>query len=252
MAHIGRGHTAFTLRDNEPLYGHPDGTGDGRLLPRLARSACGWAERFTEAEEVAEAHVMVLSARMWRQFFDSDPAAVGRVVALNEEPYTIIGILPGQLRIRDWDSFRTRNIPLSRKDYCCGRLGQLDAVARIAPGVVAGAGGEQSWNQPPRGWRWNMRRPMQAGVPRSYHSTKRRGGQRREPLLLLVCACLAVLAIACANVAGAGPGTAPQPVARDGRCVRPWARTPTRSDPAGLRGSGRPLHGWGSRRTAGG
>jgi len=123
----------FTLRDNEPLTVIRTGQVMAGFF-NVLRVAPALGRAFTEAEEVAEAHVMVLSARMWRQFFDSDPAAVGRVVALNEEPYTIIGILPGGFEYA-MGQLPDAYIPLSRKDYCCGRLGQLDAVARIAPGV---------------------------------------------------------------------------------------------------------------------
>src|SRR5271163_3511788 len=49
---------------------------------------------FTEAEEVGEARVVVLTDRLWRSLFASDPHAIGSMTALNEEPYAIIGVMP--------------------------------------------------------------------------------------------------------------------------------------------------------------
>jgi predicted permease len=40
------------------------------------------------------APVMVISDALWRQQFAADPAVVGRSVALNRRPYTVIGVMP--------------------------------------------------------------------------------------------------------------------------------------------------------------
>src|SRR5580658_4633049 len=55
---------------------------------------------FTEAEETAEARVMVLTDRLWRRLFAGAPHAIGRTAELNEEPYAIIGVMPPGLSIR--------------------------------------------------------------------------------------------------------------------------------------------------------
>jgi predicted permease len=50
---------------------------------------------FLPDEELAGAPgVIVLSHRYWQQEFGSDPAAVGRVVQMNDRPHTVVGILP--------------------------------------------------------------------------------------------------------------------------------------------------------------
>jgi predicted permease len=41
---------------------------------------------------------IVLSYAYWRNHFNSDPAAVGRVVQINKHPYTIVGIAPPDFR----------------------------------------------------------------------------------------------------------------------------------------------------------
>jgi predicted permease len=46
-------------------------------------------------ESVAEtAPVAVISYRLWRQRFDSDPAIVGAVIRLNNQPATVVGVAP--------------------------------------------------------------------------------------------------------------------------------------------------------------
>ncbi len=156
---------------------------------------------FTEEEEVSESRRIVLTDRLWRAMFAADPAVIGRKVALNEEPYTVIGVMPrgfdfpmGQVRP---DAF----IPLSRRDYCCGRLGQQEAIARLAPGVTL----ERALSE---------MKATAVVLAREYPLTNagRSAGlepldlhvksERREPLLLLAGASLLLLAIACANVAG--------------------------------------------------
>src|SRR5580700_10204867 len=40
----------------------------------------------------------LLTYAMWRRLFDSSPTAVGRLLLLNDRPYTITGVLPRQFR----------------------------------------------------------------------------------------------------------------------------------------------------------
>jgi predicted permease len=42
--------------------------------------------------------VMVISERLWRRQFESDPSVVGRVVDLNRHAFTIIGVVPSEFR----------------------------------------------------------------------------------------------------------------------------------------------------------
>ena len=57
------------------------------IAPALGRA-------FTAAEEAQDAHLLVLTDRLWRAQFAADPAAVGHKVFLNEEPFTVIGVMP--------------------------------------------------------------------------------------------------------------------------------------------------------------
>ena len=156
---------------------------------------------FREEEEVAEARDIVLTDRLWRTMFSADPAVIGRKVSLNEEPYTILGVMPAGFEYPMDRVLPDAFIPLSRKDYCCARLGSLDAVARLTPGTsleraraeLESAAASLSAEHP------DSNRGRTAGLrPLEEVMT----GARREPLFLLVAASSLLLAIACANVAG--------------------------------------------------
>ena len=49
-------------------------------------------------------HVAILSHKLWRRRFSSDPGVVGRSIALNGEMYQVIGILPPDLA---WNNRQT-------------------------------------------------------------------------------------------------------------------------------------------------
>ena len=49
---------------------------------------------FSEEEEIQNAPVAILTDRLWRSRFGADPSILGQRLELNEEPRTIIGVLP--------------------------------------------------------------------------------------------------------------------------------------------------------------
>jgi len=59
-----------------------------------------YGRTFTADEEVVGApHVALISHRLWVSHFASDPTAVGRAVALDGLPHTIIGIMPASFDV---------------------------------------------------------------------------------------------------------------------------------------------------------
>jgi hypothetical protein len=48
----------------------------------------------TEEDQLGDDHVILLSDDFWHRRFNADPRVVGRTVALNGEPYEIVGVLP--------------------------------------------------------------------------------------------------------------------------------------------------------------
>src|SRR5580765_1986562 len=47
-----------------------------------------------EEEASGKDHVVLLSHELWRQRFGGDPGIVGQTMTLNDEPYTVIGVMP--------------------------------------------------------------------------------------------------------------------------------------------------------------
>jgi len=89
---------------------------------------------FSETEEVAASKLIVLTDRLWRRQFGADPGILRRKIFLNEEPYSVTGVMPSGFEYPMGRGLADAFIPLSRRDYCCSRLGQ-QAVARLRPGA---------------------------------------------------------------------------------------------------------------------
>jgi len=51
-----------------------------------------------EEDEVGKDRVAALSEGLWRKHFGADPNIIGRVVKLDEQPYTVIGVMPSRLQ----------------------------------------------------------------------------------------------------------------------------------------------------------
>jgi predicted permease len=58
------------------------------VQPRLGRTFAA------EEDQLGRDHVILLSDDFWHRRFNADPHVVGRTVALNSEPYEIVGVLP--------------------------------------------------------------------------------------------------------------------------------------------------------------
>ena len=59
-----------------------------QVQPILGRS-------FVEGEdELGRNHVVILSAESWQRRFGGDRSIIGRKLTLDQEPYTVIGVLP--------------------------------------------------------------------------------------------------------------------------------------------------------------
>jgi putative ABC transport system permease protein len=157
---------------------------------------------FTEQEEIAEAPLIVLTDRLWRAQFAADPNVLGRKVWLNEEPRTIIGVMPVSFEYPMGRVLPDAFIPLSRRDYCCRRsVTTLQAVARLQTGVtLAGARSELEAVAAELSRQFPASNGGRGAGMEALQDTMI--GQRREPLWLLTAAAALLLAIALANVTG--------------------------------------------------
>jgi putative ABC transport system permease protein len=143
--------------------------------------------------------VAVLSHRLWMNLFAADHTIVGRDILLNGEPYTVIGVLPGNSEFdrRASDLW----IPLAFAPKVARDYHYLGAVARLKRGVsieqeqaemsaIAGRIAEL-YPDVKKGWGATVDRYIDRVV----------GDQMRLSLRVLMTAVIAVLLIGCANLA---------------------------------------------------
>jgi predicted permease len=155
---------------------------------------------FTEAEDRARAQVVVISYGLWQRRFGGDPGIVGRTLLMNGSRYDVVGVMPRGF------VFVNRNvdywIPTSFPPEVAVNKNShyLNVVARLAPGVSLAAA------------RDDMRRvdeTMQRRYPRDNRGLRSTVvpiaeelvGDTRAELFVLMAAAVAVLLIACANLA---------------------------------------------------
>jgi predicted permease len=165
------------------------------VAPALGRS-------FEADEDVPGArHVAVLSHGLWQRRFGGDPSVVGRDVLLDGEKYAVIGVMPRHFQFLD--PYVTLWVPaaFSAEELQNHGAHYLNVVGRLKPGVdLDRAGGEVA--EVAR--RISREFPAGARELRAFLLPLREQlvGDARRPLLTLSLAMLAVLLIACANVAG--------------------------------------------------
>jgi putative ABC transport system permease protein len=152
-----------------------------------------------EEDQPGRNQVVVLSDRLWRRRFGADPALIGRVLTLNGESYTVIGITPEGLPYSD-DTEMWTPIAFSTNEANNHGSHYLGVFARLKPDLTL----EQA--------RAEMR-AIARQLEAQYPATNTDKGVRIEPLqkiivgdfrsalLLLTVAVAFVLLIACANVA---------------------------------------------------
>jgi putative ABC transport system permease protein len=148
-------------------------------------------------------YVVVLSDRFWRAELGGSPDVIGRAVKLNDERYTIVGVMPAAASVASWTGMASDVwIPLALTDEQRSVRGghNRDGVARLKRDVeLAQAQAEMD--------------AISARLAREFPETDGRGwgavvvpmqeeivGDRRAMLLMLLAAVGLVLLIACANV----------------------------------------------------
>jgi putative ABC transport system permease protein len=150
--------------------------------------------------------VIVISYGLWQRRFGGDKQIVGRQILINEQPATIIGVMPATFGWHILGKSRARKpadiwMPLQITNDLRERRGRFaSAVARLKPGVsmdqaqhemqTIGARLAQQYPDFNTDWGVNV-------VPLRTQMT----GEIRRPLLILLGAVAFVLLIACANVA---------------------------------------------------
>jgi putative ABC transport system permease protein len=86
-----------------------------------------------EENQPGRDRVVILTDAFWRRRFGADPAAVGRSMTVDGQPFTIVGVLPPNILRYGADFLKPlieANEPADR-----GR-GDLDVIARLRPGIT--------------------------------------------------------------------------------------------------------------------
>lgn len=101
---------------------------------------------FTEEDgQFGHEHVTVISHAMAQRKFGGDSAALGQVITLNDQPFTIVGVLPAWFRAPAWPELgipmRSQIevfLPWPQKESDYEVLGSFDyaAIVRLKPGVT--------------------------------------------------------------------------------------------------------------------
>jgi predicted permease len=154
-------------------------------------------------EKPGTAPVALLSYQLWQSHFAADTNVMGRTIALDGKSITIVGVLPADFRTIDkldlmvpTGVWATGNSAVKER----GDRGDIAVVARLAPGV----GLEQGRSEMDG---------IAARLASAYPAENERCGVGMQPIrdafvadirpaiLVLSCAVMFVLLIACANVA---------------------------------------------------
>ena len=87
-----------------------------------------------EEGELGKSHVLIMTNKLWRERFGSDPKIIGREVRLNAEPYTVVGVLAAGMP----DRFESHLfVPLTfRPDQINHNFHWLTVMGRLKPGVT--------------------------------------------------------------------------------------------------------------------
>ncbi|MGI9040808.1 MAG: ABC transporter permease, partial [Gemmatimonadales bacterium] len=168
------------------------------LTPLLGRG-------FTAEEDAAPdgAPVVVLSHGLWLRRFGGERGVIGRTIALDGRPHTVVGVLPPEARIPDIQPSPEVWVPMGldpAEDYRASSGRYMRAAARLAPGASVDRAQAELRTIAARlterhpdfntGWSVNL-------VP----MTEQVVGAVRRPLLVLGAVVALVLLISCANVA---------------------------------------------------
>ncbi len=185
----------LTASDSEPIVAHA-AFASAQLFPLLGIGPSR-GRAFSGAEDP---HSVLLSNRLWHSRFHADPSIVGKTIHLNDDAFTVIGIMPADFQLPDWADLWLPPGPLLGDQLTNPVRHALGFIARLKPGVTK----EQA-----RARLEELSRRLAAQHPKTSTGwgIKVAGLQDdltaniRPALLMLLGAVSLVLLIACANVA---------------------------------------------------
>jgi putative ABC transport system permease protein len=156
--------------------------------------------------------IAVISSRLWRSSFDSDPAIIGKTVRVNRYPLTVVGVVPGDFRGTLAGLSFNMWVPYMMQPQLEGvgewmlrdrQTRNLIGTARLKPGVTL----DQARAEIAELARYlakadaDTNKGISATLVPLWKSHFGAQGLLLAPLEILMGVCLVVLLIVCANVA---------------------------------------------------
>jgi hypothetical protein len=89
--------------------------------------------------------VAILSASVWQRRFAGDPAVIGRQILLDDDAYTVIGVMPPRFEnvvARDTEIWRPLQYDPAIRPNSREWGHHLSTLARLRPGVTLGQASE--------------------------------------------------------------------------------------------------------------
>jgi predicted permease len=161
--------------------------------PMLGRS-------FTPADDRTGVNVVIISHALWQRRYGGDPAIVGRTILMSDAKYEVVGVAPRSFVFLSREVDYWVPIQFAPADANTRRSHFLNVVARLKPGVsVQAADGEMR----------DIMKRLEAQNPESNRDVgavvvpmrEQVLGDTRIEVIALAIAAMAIVLIACANLA---------------------------------------------------
>jgi putative ABC transport system permease protein len=105
-------------------------------LFQLLRVQPGLGRAFTEEEDQAgHGQVVILSHEFWQSRFGGDPHTLRQVITLNEQSYTVVGIMPPSFAFPDTRTQVWTPVAFNPAERATRDTNFIDVIARLKPGV---------------------------------------------------------------------------------------------------------------------
>lgn len=140
-------------------------------------------------------NVMVLSEQLWRRAFGGEESVLGRTINVNDQPTTIIGVMPAWATSQTGPQFW---MPFGVRHSSPGAIYFWSVVAHLSRGASIGQARAELQTLTAT---VTLPSGKHAGAPVVMTLAERLYGEQRRPVLLLFGAVVVLLLIACANVA---------------------------------------------------
>ena len=111
-------------------------TGVGEFFPLLRDTHITRALFYAEEDLPSGPRVALLSQRLWKRRFASDPRLLGKTISLDGEAHTVIGIVGDLSAMPTYVPFSDVYVPFQIDPNASDKGGYFNVVARLKPGIT--------------------------------------------------------------------------------------------------------------------